>query len=248
MIYKRLVPKIVVYRDIVDESSQFTSILTRNYEPHRNIGLPLEQIKILQSNLVDEITITQVNKFGFDYKFVDLIQNISEIVSTPISVGGFISEWSHASALFQAGADKIILGQSKSNRQLASKISEEYGNQSLLYSLDYSDRNESEIQIRLENSIRYAEEVGFGEIILNNKSLDGTRKGLDLKTLREASSLTELPITIGCGIGSIHNIFEGFEYGASAVALSTFLSQMDQTPRQIRAHLGSLGIHIRMRT
>jgi imidazole glycerol phosphate synthase subunit HisF len=125
MIYKRLVPKIVVYRDIVDESSQFTSILTRNYEPHRNIGLPLEQIKILQSNLVDEITITQVNKFGFDYKFVDLIQNISEIVSTPISVGGFISEWSHASALFQAGADKIILGQSKSNRQLASKISEE---------------------------------------------------------------------------------------------------------------------------
>jgi imidazole glycerol-phosphate synthase subunit HisF len=246
MIYKRLVPKIVVYRDIADELAQFTSILTRNYEPFRNIGLPLEQIRVLQSNLVDEITIVQVNKHGFDYKFVDLIQKISEIVSTPISVGGFISEWSHASALFKAGADKIILGRSKSNRPLASKISEEYGNQSLLYSLDYSNRNEFEDLILLENCIRYAEDIGFGEIILNNKSLDGSRKGLDLKTLGEALSLTELPITVGCGIGSIHNIFEGFKHGASAVALATFLSQMDQTPRQIRSHLGSLGIHIRM--
>jgi imidazole glycerol-phosphate synthase subunit HisF len=247
MLYKRLVPKITVHRNVDDESSKFTSIITRGYQNFRNIGLPLEQVKILQSNLVDEITIVQKNERYFDYKFVRLIQEICEIISTPITVGGSISEWHHASVLFQAGVDKLILGRNKSNKLLATKISEQYGAQSLVYSLDYTLESRLQNPNLLKDSIVFAEKFGFGEILLNNISLDGTRKGLDLGALDEALLLTHLPVMIGCGVGSINHLHRGFTSGANAIALSTFLSQMDQTPRQVRSHLGALGVHIRMK-
>ena len=222
------------------------SILTRQYKYQRTIGSPIPQIKILESNKIDELMVLHKTIETLSTKFVDLVQEICSFLSTPITVGGGINQKSDADRLFGIGIDRIILGRNKDNLLLTSHISNKYGSQSLIYSLDINfcdlnDENNSKISFELNQ----ASNLGYGEVCVNIKSYDGALCGINLEILKFILTQTSLPVTIGCGVNSISNISEAFELGANGVCLSTFLAEKDQSPRQIKAHLISMGTRTR---
>ena len=248
MLFKRLIPKIVVEKTDSPAPIIFKSILTRAYEPFRVVGEPISQVKIQQSNLVDEILLVHRNRGLFDNTFSDLVLRCCEYLNTPLTVGGAVTEPLHARILFESGADKIVIGRARSNLVLLESIVSNYGTQSLVISIDYTNEDlKFGINKFCESEISFGYMNYAGEIALNNKTRDGSGAGVDLCLVETLKGVTKAPIVVGCGISSVANIADCFRTGCDAVTLSTFLSQTDQSIKQIRSHLSTLGVNIRTR-
>jgi cyclase len=248
MLFKRLIPKIVVEKHDSATSSIFRSILTRAYETFRVVGDPISQIKIQQSNLVDEILLVHRNRGLFDGAFPDLVLRSCEYLNTPLTVGGAVTEPLHARILFESGADKIIIGRARSNLELLESIASNYGAQALVISIDYSDDDlKFGVNKFCENEISLGYMSLAGEIALNNKGRDGSGEGVDLRLVKTLQGATKAPIVVGCGVSGVEHIADCFTAGCDAVTLSTFLSQTDQSIKQIRSHISALGVNIRTR-
>ena len=248
MLYRRLIPKILVESANSKSSSGFQSILTRAFEPHRVIGDPLSQIRIQQSNLVDEIMLVDRTRSGFNSDFCNLVLQACELLNTPLVVGGGLASSLHAEMLFDSGADKVIIGSNRSDLKLLENIASKHGVQSLVVSMDYSEEDlEFGIEALWEREMSMGYLSLIGEICINNTSRDGLRIGADLRFVDFFSTETKAPIVVGSGISSVNQIAECFTAGCDAVTLSTFLSHTDQNIKQIRSHLSALGIHIRTR-
>jgi imidazole glycerol phosphate synthase subunit HisF len=246
MSLKRIIPKIIVSDYDNSYDSEFVSILTKEYRFFRTIGNPLQQIKILESNHVDELLIILKSKADISGTFLKLIEEICANTSTAITVGGGIKQATDVDSLFSLGIDRIILGRFRKNKALTSHIVSKHGSQALIYSLDIdSQANKVPFKESILNEINHLLQSGFGEISINDISLDGSQKGLNLEALRLVLEHTRVPVTIGCGIGSIKDVENTLSLGASGVTLSTFLAQKDQSPRQISAHLNALNITTR---
>lgn len=248
MLYRRLIPKVVVEKADSKTSSGFQSILTSRFEPRRVVGDPLSQIRIQQSNLVDEILLVNRSRSGFDSDFCNLVLQTCKSLSTPLAVGGAITSSLHAKMLFDSGADKVVIGRNRGDLRLLENIASIHGVQSLVVSMDYS---EEDLRIGLEALWEREISRGYlsliGEICLNNISRDGEGIGVDLRFVDFFRKETKAPIVVGSGIANVSQIAECFSLGCDAVTLSTFLSHTDQNIKQIRSHLSSNGVHIRTR-
>lgn len=244
MVYKRFIPRVLVLWD--EHLARFNTVLTNDYTVSRKIGDPLSHISVLQSNLVDEITLINLSSSRMR-DFIELVDQVGQILSTPLSVGGHITERGDCLRLISAGADRLILGRNRLNRELSAFIREEFGQQAAACSLDYLEDEVDHLTGVAASIVRQIEDFGYGEILLNCISRDGTRKGPDLRVLETFAKLSVLPIVVGSGVGSVQHIMDAFLNGASGVAAGTFLSNLDQSPKQIRAHLHANGIHIRHR-
>lgn len=234
-------------RSTTNSESNFRAITTRNFLPFRVIGEPYSQVKIQESNLIDELMLVHRNMGKFDSLFLELVFEISKFLSTPLTVGGAVAGINDAKSLFDRGADKIVIGRNRDKQSLLSQIVEEYGKQSLVISVDYIP---DDLLSGVDDFIRTESLKGYfnfaGEVSINNISLDGLRQGVDLKLINVFSNVIDVPLVVGSGAGSTSQIAECFEKGADAVTLGTFLSNTDQSIKQIRSHLNSLGIHIRI--
>lgn len=244
MLYKRFIPKVLVSWD--STVHRFNTVLTTEYRVSRKIGDPLSHLSVLQSNLVDEIMLINLSQSRMK-EFTKLVDEIGRFLSTPLSVGGFISKEEDCSRLIAAGADRLILGRNRWQKELSTFINREFGRQAVACSLDYLEGDLNNLIDSADQIIRKVEDFGYGEILLNCTSRDGARIGPDLKLLETFAKASLLPIVVGCGIGSVQHITDAFLGGASGVASGTFLSNLDQSPKQIRAHLFSNGVHIRHR-
>lgn len=243
MPYKRLVPKIVVNWN--STLNKFVSILTKQYQPNRVIGDPISQMRVLQSNLVDEITVV-LKSSNFDNRFVDLVEELASNISTPLSVGGSIRNIEQCKNLVAVGVDKLILGRSADDVALVNSAVSLFGTQSVAYSYDFDELDEEALSPALLHEIaRKVESQGFGELHLNSWRRDGMLAGPELKLITAIRSRIHVPIVVGCGVGQIKDIFDCFQLGADGVALSSFLATHDQPPKQIRSHLHSMGCNIR---
>jgi cyclase len=236
-----------VERSTTTSKSSFRAIITRNFIPFRVIGEPFSQVKIQQSNLIDELMLVHRNKGNFDSLFLDLVSEISKLLSTPLTVGGAVASINDAKSIFERGADKIVIGRNRDQQRLLNQIVDNYGKQSLVISVDYQPED---LLNGIDDFIRMESLKGYfnlaGEISINNISLDGSRQGVDLQLIDIFSKVIDVPLVVGSGAGSASQIAECFEKGADAVTLGTFLSNTDQSIKQIRSHLNSLGVHIRI--
>lgn len=248
MLFRRLIPKIVVENTDTPNSPRFRAILTRSYNPFRVIGDPISQIVIQQSNLVDEIMLIHRNRSQFDSSFCNLVLESCEVLNTPLTIGGAIASPAQAKMIFDAGADKVIIGRQRGNLDLLESIATNHGAQSLVISIDYSATDTlSGFEEFWERELSLGYLKLAGEICINNTSHDGKGEGVDLNFISEIRKETRAPIVVGCGVSSVSHIAECFRVECDGVTLSTFLSQSDQNIKQIRSHLSSLGVHIRTR-
>jgi imidazole glycerol-phosphate synthase subunit HisF len=65
-------------------------------------------------------------------------------------------------------------------------------------------------------------EEGAGEVLLNAVNLDGTRCGMELEMIEEASKLVDVPVTAIGGVGSLLDVKAARTAGASAATAGAF--------------------------
>ena len=161
------------------------------YEPHRFIGNPPNQARIFESNMADELIIINLDLDSISTEtFSGLVSQVSSEIFMPLSVGGGIDTLEKASKFFEIGIEKIVVERGLiNNGKEISKIANRYGNQSIIASCAYwgsistpipeSLKSRGVIAIEeLPRRLREIQEIGIGEIMINDASRDGTLEGL----------------------------------------------------------------------
>ena len=239
MSYKRLIPVLLIKDGLLVRSQLF--------KYHQAIGDPIPTIKRLSDWLVDELIILNIGQTTtLDSRrsdkyhnlgtqtFVDLIDSISTHCQMPLTVGGGISSMDMVDRLFRSGADKISINTELFvNPQFCKQISQKYGNQALVASIDVKNTDQGKLvaftnggsiptKYDLESAIQHAIDHGCGEVLISSIENDGSGKGYNKSIMNVLEFLKpSVPVIINSGPINSHHFIEGFaNSGVSACAAS----------------------------
>ena len=147
----------------------------------------------------------------------------------PISVGGGINTFDKAKKILTGGADKILIN-TNLNLKLLKEVSKNYGQQSIIASVDYKKMNKrykvfiknssEQLNISLKDYILKLNNFPIGEIMLNSIDQDGTGNGLDFEILKFLPKTITKSIIFSGGCGNAIHLSDGLS-NKSIDAVST---------------------------
>lgn len=154
----------------------------------------------------------------------------------PFCIGGGIDSYEIAAEYFKSGAEKVSLNSyAYINKDLIKSISESYGNQSIVASIDIKKNifgkyrafiysGTKKIDLDPIELAQIYQEQGAGEILLSSIDRDGTYKGYDIELINKLSKHISIPLIVAGGCGNLGHMKEAIENGAdSAAAGSVFV-------------------------
>ena len=224
----------------------------------RKIGDPKKIAIELYRNGIDEIIYQDIVSTLYSKPSIyDLVSQTAEEVFLPLTVGGGVSELSHAEILIRHGADKICVNSAAvKNHKLLTKISSAIGTQALVLGVEAKKSGKDWIHMSStgrENSgysvsdwIRIGEDNGVGEILITSVDNDGTRKGFDESMLEKMREVSNLPMIIQGGFSKPVDAFRAFALGFDGVVISSCFQIDNLKPSEIKKFLSSKGVEIRL--
>jgi cyclase len=254
MLRRRIIPKILV-RTL---GKHQVAAISKSFETFFNVGNPLSQLKIMDSNKADEIAITYLNPKGSsaDRDFLKTLSTFVSNSTTPLSAGGGIKTKDDIKRFMDTGIEKITIPitEDRSNLELVQFTAQNYGKQAIQVCLDYKATqnsyfihgfNTGRSLTGIGNLIHEYETIGAGEIVITNIDRDGSKIGLDLEFFAAVAPLASTPLVISGGAGSAENFVDAFNAGADAVMCGTYFAKMDHNLLQLRSKISVGGINVR---
>lgn len=201
-----------------------------NFKNHKYVGDPINTVKIFNDKEVDELILLDIEASKLN-KPIDF-SYIKEVVSEafmPVSYGGGIKTVEDAKKLFALGVEKIVLNTNAVlNPDLVRELVDVFGSQSIIFSLDvkktlFGERVFIKSGIEKTKFLPQAlalkmQELGVGEIILNNIDRDGTFKGYDIDLIKKITSITKIPVVALGGAKDLEDLRKAIDAGAHACA------------------------------
>jgi len=231
----RIIPVLLLHKGGLVKSIRF-----KNYQ---YVGDPINAVKIFNEKEVDEIIVLDIDasakKQAPDFK---AIEEICGEAFMPLAYGGGIRTLDQAKQLLYNGAEKVILNTALLEQpQLIESIAKQFGNQSVVASIDYKKTLMGKQKVFGKNGTKKtnwnpielakkAEEYGAGEIMLNAIERDGTYGGYDLALLEKVADSVSTPVIACGGAGSMEDFRSAILNGASAVAAGSMF--VFQRPNQ----------------
>tara|TARA_Y100000389_G_scaffold202606_1_gene248385 strand:- start:246 stop:1004 length:759 start_codon:yes stop_codon:yes gene_type:complete len=212
-------------------------IKTIKFKKFNYIGDPCNTVRIFNELEVDElmfldITATREKKEP-NY---DLLKDISTECFMPLSYGGAVQSVEQARKIFNIGFEKICINSAAlEDIDVISTISDEFGTQSIIGSIDYKRNFFGKPKVVKNWSLELTEkdvvdwaktlsEAGAGEILLTSIEKEGTWSGYDLDMVQKATSELNVPVIANGGCGGFDDIKSVvYESGASAVAMGSMV-------------------------
>jgi len=199
---------------------------------------------------------------------IDTVKRASGGLFVPFTVGGGIRTLDDASAVFDAGADKISINSAAVNRPgLIDEIGRCFGAQAVIVAIDGRRKQESANPIadaevftgggripaglRVIDWAREAQERGAGEILLTSMDADGTRNGFDCELTAAVSEAVAIPVIASGGAGNAAHFARVLGRGPgdgkadAALAASIFHFGISGA-RELKIELARLGVPVRL--
>jgi cyclase len=231
-----------------------------NFENLRDAGDPIELSNYYYETGADELTFLDVGATVENRSTMyELVTKTAEQIFIPLTVGGGIRSVGDVGALLKAGADKVSVSSAAiANPGLLHDISERYGNQVLVLSLDLK-RNPSdpgrwivtthggreETDIDALDWIAKCADLGVGELLVNSIDADGTRAGFDLPLISAVRSISDLPLIASGGAGSAADFPPAAAAGADAILAASIFHNRAVTIAEAKASLVDAGFEVR---
>ena len=219
----RIIPSLLIKDDYLVKGGQFKN--------HKYVGDIYNAVKIFSEKKVHEIQLLDISARKKN-KCIDLnlIKKIRSEIFVPLAVGGGIVNLDQASALINEGVEKVIINSENfSNKNLIYDISQKFGSQSAIVSIDVkkinqkycimSNNGEKLEDVDLIDFIKLVQDKGAGEIILTSIDKEGLKKGLDIELYKLVTEHIKIPLIANGGLNSIDDIISFFDNSTcSAVA------------------------------
>jgi cyclase len=198
---------------------------------------------------------------------IDVVRRTARQLFVPFTVGGGVRSLDDASALFDAGADKISINSAAIKApEIITEIAERFGSQAVIIAIDAKRRTGSATiiagavaaEVYLAGGrtatgrdavewAREAESRGAGEILLTSMDCDGTRNGFDCPLTAAVASAVNIPVIASGGAGSGDHFVEVFKAGCADAALAASIFHFGiHDVRQLKAQLEREGIPVRL--
>lgn len=231
-----------------------------NFQNLKDAGNPIELAEKYYKDGADELTFLDVNATVDNRSTMyDLVTACAEKVFIPLTVGGGIREADDVSRLLSAGADKVSVGSAGiSDPDLLSRISNRFGNQVLVISLDikrsektqsgflvttHGGRNETDLDAL--QWVTKVIELGAGELLVNSIDADGTREGFDEEMLTAIRDISTVPIIASGGAGKASDFPVAAAAGADAILAASIFHEGSVSIAQAKAELKLAGYETR---
>ena len=228
MLAKRIVPCLDVDKGRVVKGKKFHDI--------KDVDDPIKLASYYSEQGADELVFYDITASSEERElFIELVENLSEHITIPLTIGGGISKVEDFRRVLLAGADKVSVNSAAvKNPEMISEASKRFGSQCVVISVDAKrdGKGSWEVYIKggrenthidaIEWAVR-AEKLGAGEICINSIDSDGVKDGFDLELIRVLNDKLTIPIIASGGAGNMEHFSEVLNCGAdAALAASVF--------------------------
>jgi imidazole glycerol-phosphate synthase subunit HisF len=223
-----------------------------NFRGLRDVGDPVELAAAYSHGGADELVFLDVSAtVGEERTAVDVAARVAEALTIPFTVGGGVRSVADATALLEAGADKVGVNSAALARpQLIEELARTLGSQAVVVAIDTeSGRVHSHAATRdaARDTVSWAkecEERGAGELLVTSIDRDGTRNGYDLDQLQALRTAVALPLIASGGAGNAQHVADVFDV-ADAALLASILHEDPARLVALRDELRGLGVALR---
>jgi len=230
-----------------------------NFVDLRDAGDPVEIAARYDEQGADEVTFLDITASSDER---DILLNVIEAVAArvfiPLTVGGGVRKVEDVRRLLNAGADKVSINTAAvQNPELVREASGIVGCQCIVVAIDAKKKGSSwevfthggrkPTGIDAVEWAKRMEAAGAGEILLTSMDRDGTKAGFDLGLTRAVADAVGVPVIASGGVGGKDDFARGvIEGGADAVLAASVFHFGDLTVRQVKEHMRSRGIEVRL--
>jgi len=255
MLAKRIIPCLDVDRGRVVKGVRFFD--------HVDAGDPVEQARRYQDDGADELVFYDITaSYEGRQIMVDLVRRVMDEIFMPLTVGGGIRTLDDATALIQAGAEKVSVNSAAVRRPaLITEIARKFGRCATVLGLDanrvrrdgveywevFIDGGRVNTGIRVMDWVKQAEALGAGEIVLNVMNADGTVSGYDIEMTAAVSDAVKIPVVASGGAGSPEHLYEVLTAGRADAALAASIFHFGRfSIPQVKRFLADRGVPVRL--
>ena len=249
---KRLIPCLDVKGGRVVKGVKFGDL--------RDAGDPVAMAAEYEAAGADELVFLDISATVERRKtMVNLVKQVAEQVSIPITVGGGIRSIEDISELLHSGADKVSLGTVAVEKpELITAAAEKFGKGCLVVAIDACQMAPGRWEALTHGgskgtgveAVAWAQEMekrGAGEILLTSFDRDGTREGYDLELTRAISEAVQIPVIASGGAGNLEHLYQGVITGkADAVLAASIFHYREYTIREAKEYLAERGVPVRL--
>ncbi len=212
MLRPRIIPSLLIHNGGLVKTVRFGA--------PKYVGDPLNAVRIFNEKEVDELMVLDIDASRHlrepDYK---LIGNLAHECRMPLSYGGGVKTVEQFDRIIGLGVEKVAVSSAAvDDPTLISRAAARVGSQSVVAVIDVKRsgllRKPEVVTLNatkrsgLEPSVFAAklQELGAGEIVLNNVDSDGEMKGYDFDLIDSVRNAISTPLTVLGGAGSLDDI------------------------------------------
>ena len=257
MLTKRIIACLDVRSGRVVKGVQFVDLV--------DAGDPAELAKRHAAAGADEIVLLDITATHEGRgTLLDTVRRTAKELFIPFTVGGGIRSADEASAVFDAGADKVSVNSAAiADPALIDAIGRSFGAQAVIVAIDarraadgadpvgqaevfVSGGRKNTGRLVIEWA-REAEARGAGEILLTSMDADGTRAGFDCELTARVSEAVEIPVIASGGAGTAEHFAEVFRAGKAHAALAASIFHFGIADvRALKQELAVRGVPVRL--
>jgi imidazole glycerol-phosphate synthase subunit HisF len=238
-----------------------------NFVALRDAGDPVEIAARYDEQGADELCFLDITASSDERDILlHVIEAVAARVFIPLTVGGGVRKVEDVRRLLNAGADKVSINTAAvQNPALVREASGIVGNQCIVVAIDakrvvspdaaknaarwevYTHGGRKATGIDAVQWAKRMQEAGAGEILLTSMDRDGTRDGFDVALTRAVSDAVGVPVIASGGVGTMQHFADGVVEGrADAVLAASVFHFGELTVRQVKEHMRSRGIEVRL--
>ena len=251
MLAKRIIPCLDVSAGRVVKGVNFVDL--------RDAGDPVAIARLYDEQGADELTFLDITASSDDRDIIlHIVEQVAEQVFIPLTVGGGINTLSDFDRVLKCGADKVSVNSGAiKNPALIGEAAKRYGDQCVVLSMDvkrvggafhvFAKGGREDTGLDAIEWVRFGEEHGAGEVVVNSIDTDGVRGGFDLEMLAVLGDAVSLPLIASGGAGCREDFLTLFTLPCvdAGLAASIFHSR-EVDLRELKQYLAQGGVPMRL--
>lgn len=225
----------------------------------RDAGDPAELAAAHSAAGADEVVLLDITATHEERKtLLETVRRTARELFVPFTVGGGVRTLKDASAIFDAGADKISINSAAiADPSLIACIAQRFGSQAVIVAID-AKRDGDHFAAWVSGGrvptgrdavewAKEAEDRGAGEILLTSMDRDGTGKGFDCELTRSIAQTVRIPVIASGGAGGSEDFVEVFREGFADAALAASIFHFGLSSiEELKLRLYAAGVPVRL--
>jgi cyclase len=251
MLTKRIIACLDVDAGRVVKGTKFLNL--------RDAGDPAELAAAHSAAGADEVVLLDITAtHERRTTLLETVRRTAKELFVPFTVGGGVRTLNDASAIFDAGADKISINSAAiADPSLITCIARRFGSQAVIVAID-AKRTEDHFAAWVSGGrvpagrdavewAKEAEDRGAGEILLTSMDRDGTGKGFDCDLTRSIARAVRIPVIASGGAGGAEHFVEVFRDGVADAALAASIFHFGLSSiEELKLRLYAAGVPVRL--